>query len=117
MKTSNYYSLKYLHMYLTEFSKNLERIEQFERVKVLLKRIISSYYEVLISKTTKTKTQQQLFVLFGRLPVYEYLFCDRFSLLGVAGLNIAKHYEPSHEIVVIIAYVSLERKCWHTQHL
>ena len=28
--------------YLTEFSKNLERIEQFERNKVLLKRIVSS---------------------------------------------------------------------------
>ena len=28
--------------YLTEFSKTLERIEPFERVKVLLKRIVSS---------------------------------------------------------------------------
>ena len=34
--------------YLTEFSSNLVRIEQFERVKVLLERIISSQYEVLI---------------------------------------------------------------------
>ena len=34
--------------YLIEFSKNLKRIEQFERIKVLLERIISHEYDVLI---------------------------------------------------------------------
>ena len=42
------YSLKYLSK--NEFSKNLAELKHFQRVKVLLERIIPSMYEVLIQK-------------------------------------------------------------------